>query len=107
MLNSFCRVCLSDVSKSTYLEHVAQNQPPEVFYKKAVLKKFRNTHMKTPVLKSLFNKVTGLKSYFNTYFEELLRWLLLTIVSNFNDISDLLLLLESNQERESKTKPFS
>ena len=99
MLNSFGRVCLSDVSKSTYLEHVAQNQPPEVFYKKAVLKKFRNTHMKTPVLKSLFNKVTGLKSYFNIYFEELLRWLLLTIVSNFNDISDLLLLLESNQEK--------
>ena len=55
--------------------------------------------MKTPVLKSLFNKVTGLKSYFNIYFEELLRWLLLTIVSNFNDISDLLLLLESNQEK--------
>ena len=46
----------------TYLEHVAQNQPPEVFYKKAVLKIFRNTHMKTPMLKSLFNKVAGLKS---------------------------------------------
>ena len=31
-----------------------QKQPPEVFYKKAVHKKIRNIHRKTPVLESLF-----------------------------------------------------
>ena len=58
---------------------LAQKLPPEVFHKKAALKnvaiftgkhlrwslflklqKFRNIHMKTPVLESLFNKVATL-----------------------------------------------
>ena len=66
---------------------LAQKLPPEVFHKKAALKnvviftgkhlrwslfliklqKFRNIHMKTPVLESLFNKVaTLLKRASNT-----------------------------------------
>ena len=36
-----------------------QKQPSEVFYKKGFPKKFRNIHRKTPVLASLFNKVSG------------------------------------------------
>ena len=39
---------------------IFQKQPPEVFYKKVVLKNFRNIHRKTPVLESLFNKVASL-----------------------------------------------
>ena len=69
---------------------------PEVFYKKSCSKNFCNIHRKTPVVDSLFNKVTGLKAcnwikkrlqlrYFpvnieilkKTYFEEYLRILLL------------------------------
>ena len=38
-----------------------QRQPPEVFYKKAVLK-FCNILGKTPVLESLFNKIAGLQA---------------------------------------------
>ena len=34
-----------------------QKQLPEVFYEKSCSLKFRNIHMKTPVLESLFNKV--------------------------------------------------
>ena len=36
-----------------------QKQPPEVFYKKALLK-FCDIFRKTPVLESLFNKIAGL-----------------------------------------------
>ena len=38
-----------------------QKQPPDVFYKKAVLKKFCNIPSKTPVLESLFNKIEDLQ----------------------------------------------
>ena len=37
-----------------------KRKPPEVFYKKAVLKKCISIHRKTPVLESLYNQVTGL-----------------------------------------------
>ena len=40
---------------------VLKKQPPEVFFKKAVLKIFRNTYRKVPMLDSLVNKVTGLE----------------------------------------------
>ena len=36
-----------------------QKQPPEVFYKKGVLKNIAKIHRKTPVPKSFFNKVAG------------------------------------------------
>ena len=39
---------------------MAQKQPPEVFYTKAVFKNF-NVYTKTPVLEFLFNKVVGLQ----------------------------------------------
>ena len=39
-----------------------QKQPLEVFYNKAVLKKFRNIHREIPVLESFFNKVDALKA---------------------------------------------
>ena len=38
-----------------------KKQPPEVFYKKAVLKKFLNIHRKIPVFESLLNRVAGLQ----------------------------------------------
>ena len=40
-----------------------QKQPPKVFNKKTVIKKFRNIHRKTLVLESLFNKVVGLEAW--------------------------------------------
>ena len=40
---------------------VLKKQPPEVFFKKAVLKIFRNTYRKVPMLDSFVNKVTGLE----------------------------------------------
>ena len=39
----------------------SKKQPPEVFYKKTVLKNFLNTHTKIPVFKSLFNQVAALQ----------------------------------------------
>ena len=38
---------------------VLKKQPPEVFFKKAVLKIFHNTYRKVPMLDSFVNKVTG------------------------------------------------
>ena len=38
----------------------SSKQPPEVFYKKVVLEKFRNILTKTPVLEALFNKIVRL-----------------------------------------------
>ena len=65
-----------------------QKQPPEVFYKKAVLKYFSISTGKKPVLESLFNKVfkkspTQVFSceyheiFKNTYSEYICNWLLL------------------------------
>ena len=39
-----------------------KKQPPEGFHKKGVLKKFHKIHLKTPVLESYFNGVSGLKA---------------------------------------------
>ena len=50
-------------SKDTEVEFPILNQPPEVFYKKAILK-FCNIHRKTPALESIFNKVAGLACNF-------------------------------------------
>ena len=41
----------------------SKKQPPEVFYKKAVLKNFLNIHRKIPVFESLFNQVAGLQIF--------------------------------------------
>ena len=38
-----------------------KKQSPEGFCKKGVLKKFHKTHLETPVLESLFNRVSGLR----------------------------------------------
>ena len=51
--------------------------PPEGFSKKGALKEFHKIHLKTPVLKSYFNRVSGLRavtlSKKNTFFTEHLR----------------------------------
>ena len=39
-----------------------KKQPPEVFYKKAILKNLQHSLQKIPVLESLYNKVAGLKA---------------------------------------------
>ena len=52
----FCRIYVN--SYSCHFEK--QKQPPEVFYKKKMLLKFRNIHRKTSVFELLFNKVAGL-----------------------------------------------
>lgn len=36
-----------------------QKEPVDVFYKKGCSKHFHNTRRKTPMLQSIFNKVTG------------------------------------------------
>ena len=38
-----------------------QKQPPETFYEKGCSQKFHKIHRKTPVPKSLFNKIGGLR----------------------------------------------
>ena len=38
-----------------------KKQPPVGFSKKGVLKKFHKTHLKTPMLESYFNRVSGLR----------------------------------------------
>ena len=43
--------------------HFSDMSPPEVFYKKRCSKKICNIHWKKAVLKSLFNKVAGLKAH--------------------------------------------
>ena len=48
---------------SKYVSTLCLKQPPKMFYKKSFSKKFRNIHKKTPVLKSLFIKVAGLKLF--------------------------------------------
>ena len=42
-----------------------QKQLPEVFYKKSYSQKFPNTHRKTPLLESLFQKVADLQDAFS------------------------------------------
>ena len=53
--SGICLGSLLEIPKAT-----VQKQSPEVFYKKAVFKTFRNIHRKTAVLESLFNKAAGL-----------------------------------------------
>ena len=43
---------------ASYILHKKHKQPPEVLYRKS---KCRNIDKKTPVLKSIFNKVAGFK----------------------------------------------
>ena len=54
-------------------------QPPEVFYKTAVLKTFLNIPRKIPVSKSLFNQVAGLniRDYIKKRFQHILKMLIL------------------------------
>ena len=49
-----------------------QKEPPEVFYKKAIVNNFSNIHRKTPVLESLFNS-EYCEIFNSSYFEEHLR----------------------------------
>ena len=42
-------------------DDIIRSSLSQMFLKIGVLKKFRNIHRKTPVLESLFNKVTGLQ----------------------------------------------
>ena len=57
-----------------------QHQPPELFYKKAVLK-FCYILRKTPVLGSLFNKITGLQE--SNFIKKRLTGAFLWILRNF------------------------
>ena len=49
---------LQKIHKNKYF---IKKQPPQGFCKKGVLKKFHKVHLKTPVLESLFNRVSGLR----------------------------------------------
>ena len=57
-----------------------QKQPPEVFYKKAVLK-FCNILRKKTVLESLFNKITGLQA--SNFIKKRLTGVFLWMLRNF------------------------
>ena len=75
---------LAELISFTVFSYV-QKQPPEVFWRKALFKKFINIHNKTPILESLFNKVTDLqacnfiKNNNSTFFTKHLLWLLLYV----------------------------
>ena len=57
--NSFIRNLSLD-NEAIFVRYYLSSRP-EVFCKKAVLKKFFKIHRKTPVLKCLFNKIVGLR----------------------------------------------
>ena len=52
-MDSFCFIIRS---------FILQKQPQEIFYKKSCLQKFWSIHRKKPVMESVFNKATGLKT---------------------------------------------
>ena len=79
-----------------------QKQPPEVFYKKAVLK-FCNILRKTPVLESLFNKITGLQvcNFIKKRLTGVFLWILRNFQTYFEEhLEDVRLLIKPGiQER--------
>ena len=79
-----------------------QKQPPEVFYKKAVLK-FCNILRKTPVLEPLFNKITGLQvcNFIKKRLTGVFLWILRNFQTYFEEhLEDVRLLIKPGiQER--------
>ena len=57
------KICLKlfSLQKIHKNKYFIKKQPPQGFCKKGVLKKFHKIHLKTPVLESLFNRVSGLR----------------------------------------------
>ena len=57
------KICLKlfSLQKIDKNKSFIKRQPPVGFSKKGVLKKFHKTHLKTPMLESYFNRVSGLR----------------------------------------------
>ena len=58
------KICLKlfSLQKIDKNKSFIKKQPPEGFSKKGVLKIFHKIHLKTPVLESYFNRVSGLRA---------------------------------------------